>query len=322
LLFTALAFVIGLLVGPSVPVRDGLMRILGKRYTATSLVHVRPNLKSLLDGKLPAEIEDKPFQRSQETLLKSMTVIQYALEEPKIAALRTIRDHGDAALWLQDELKIDFTGEIMRISLSGERKNDLVPIVNAITDSYLRTIGNLDRLHVRVDIETLTELQKKYVEQLENKRSILTALTRVIGSNDQEALTLKGRLILQQEADLIKELVWAGTERQKAQIEYDLKRGQAQEYFAKPSPEELANLGQKLAFYTQYVRILKEQVDKQSAEPRNTDETKTRILALQDEIHRIEQVHDRIGSRLEQLKVDEENKSPRIELIERASIAK
>ena len=52
-----------------------------------------------------------------------MTVIQPVLEEPKIAALLTIRQQTlDAALWLQDELKIDFAGDIMRISLSGERR--------------------------------------------------------------------------------------------------------------------------------------------------------------------------------------------------------
>ena len=153
-----------------------------------------------------------------------MTIIQNALENPKVAATRTIRQHEpDAASWLQDELKVDFTGEIMRISLSGDRGPDLVTIVNEVTDSYLNKIGNQDKVRTLKDIETLEKLQGKYVDQLKNKRDQLQSKTQFIGTNNQETLTLKGQLAIQQESDLKKELSWAGIERKKVEIEYNLK---------------------------------------------------------------------------------------------------
>ena len=382
-------------------------------FTATSLIRVRTNARSLLEARNEDERENKSFQKSQETMVRSMTIIQNALENPKVAATRTIRQHEpDAASWLQDELKVDFTGEIMRISLSGDRGPDLVTIVNEVTDSYLNKIGNQDKVRTLKDIETLEKLQGKYVDQLKNKRDQLQSKTQFIGTNNQETLTLKGQLAIQQESDLKKELSWAGIERKKVEIEYNLKRNtsrlsvpetgpsgaaissavdqmlaqdsqvqrlqaEIQKYEgaierasgtiknpqndpsikkarrelenaqqalsehiaavrprveqqvlgrsgggAEGTPDELADLAQKLQFYTQYVKVLKEQADKQSHDARQTNDTTTSILALQDEIGQLQLMHDQIGHKLERLKVDDENKSLRFELFEQARRAK
>ena len=382
-------------------------------YTATSLVRVRSNIKSLLDTKLEDDRENKSNQKTQETLVKSMMVIDSALEEPKIAALLTIRQQPtDAALWLQDELKVDFAGDIMRISLSGEREKDVVEIVKAITDAYLTKIGNEDQAKTQSEIATLEELRDKYAERLKLKRENWNSLTKIIGANNQETLTLKGQLALQQEADLKKELSWASIERKRVEIEYNLKRTQARssasevgpsgaalaaaveqalaqdpqvqkhqadilrfqtaiehtsgtiknpqndpsvrkarhelevaqkalhDYVAlkrsgieqqilsrsrggaEAAPDELTSLAQKLEFYSQYEKVLKEQADSQSNETKETSDTTTRVLALQDEINQIVFTQEKIGARLEQLKVDYENKSKRIELIEKPTKAR
>ena len=384
-------------------------------FTATSLIRCRTNQRSLLETRIDDERENRPFQASQATMVRRMTVIQTALENPKIAVLRTIRQREfDAAAWLQDELKVDFTGEIMRISLSGERGPDLVLIVNEITDAYLNKVGNQDKLKILKEIETLQPIQAKYAEQLRSKREQLTSKTRYMGTNNEQTLTLKGQLAIQQESDLKKELSWASIEKKKIEIEYNLKRnaprgvvtaeagpdtdltssvdhlisldpqvqrleGDLQKYEAaierasgtiknpqndpsikkarrelettqqaltdrlaliRPrieqqvlgrgrgtplgdsSSDELSDLAQKLQFYSQYEKILKEQADKQSLDARLTNDTTTSILALQDEIASIQNVHDQISSKLERLKVDDENKTHRIELFERAVTAR
>jgi hypothetical protein len=85
--------------------------------------------------------------------------------------------------------------------------------------------------------------------------------------------------------------------------------------------KELADLAQKLAFYGEYEKILKDLVDEQSSEAKKTHEPMS-LQFLQGEIRRQELVYDKIGMKLEQLLVEEENPTHRIELFEKASKAK
>ena len=283
-----------------------------KQYTATSLVRVRSHVKSLLEPELKGQLEDKELQRSQETLVKSMLVIEAALEEPKIATLLTIRQRPtDAALWLQDNLKVDFAGDIMRISLSSEREKDVVEIVKAITDAYLTKIGNMDGAKAQSEITTLEELREKYAARLKLKREALSNLTEIIGSNSPEAL-----------AELRKELSWATIERQKVEIQHRILQQEAENLRNPAKQEEAAALAQRLEFYTQFEKVLKEQLESQAGEAKEASQSMSRRQMLEDEIRVITQMHDQLAVKLAQLKVDFENKSRRIELIEKPTKAR
>ena len=104
------------------------------------------------------------YQKTQVALIKSRRALQAALGKAEVAGLATVKEHADAVEWLEEELKVSLPGgaEILEISLSGKRAEDLAILVNAVTDSYLKMIEKVEHAErterAREAQETLREV--------------------------------------------------------------------------------------------------------------------------------------------------------------------
>jgi uncharacterized protein involved in exopolysaccharide biosynthesis len=107
-------------------------------YTARALLQVYSAEQTLIEKDIRLSLNDyRNFQKTQETLLKSNTVLESALSDANIKKLKTVKEHvPDQVAWLNESLKIDSEGEIMLVSLSGDRPEELAKIVNEVVDTY------------------------------------------------------------------------------------------------------------------------------------------------------------------------------------------
>ncbi len=161
------------------------------------------------------------YQKTQVALIKSRRALQAALGKAEVAGLATVKEHADAVEWLEEELKVSLPGgaEILEISLSGKRAEDLAILVNAVTDSYLKMIEKVEHAERTERLEKLKKLYEKYQAELEAKRKKLRLLAETVGSNDKGTMALKQQYALEQLALAKKDLMQLRSELRRAQME-------------------------------------------------------------------------------------------------------
>ncbi len=91
------------------------------------------------DAKLDP-FEYNLFKQTQLQLIKGPNVLRLALREPGIAQLPIITEQPDPVQWLGSQLKLSYPGdsEVLEVSMTGDRPEQLVKLVNAIVDVYFK----------------------------------------------------------------------------------------------------------------------------------------------------------------------------------------
>ncbi|MEX0678963.1 MAG: hypothetical protein WD063_17955 [Pirellulales bacterium] len=146
------------------------------QYEAYALVKVASTPPSVLAKRQDAAEEFAVFKRTQVQLILSPAVLNGTLREPKINRLSIVQKHeDDPVAWLKGHLIIDYPddAEIMRITLRGDNRDDLVKIVDKVVDVYLREIVQHDK---QLRMENEDELRKAYERQVTVYQKELDAL--------------------------------------------------------------------------------------------------------------------------------------------------
>jgi uncharacterized protein involved in exopolysaccharide biosynthesis len=79
------------------------------------------------------------FKNNQAALLTGPVLLSQALNREEVRGLDTVRNRVNPVAWLEQALKVDFLlgPGIMRVSLSGDRPEELATILNAVVDTYV-----------------------------------------------------------------------------------------------------------------------------------------------------------------------------------------
>ncbi len=140
------------------------------------------------------------FQRHQMAMVKTRLVLNSALNQPKVADLLIVRMELEPLDWLEREIKVDFSQSpnIMQISMTGEEPDQMVTLVNAVREAYLREVVNkeLDRRHQH--LQKLDDAYVRYQDNLEDRRRKLKAMAEQQGVSGTAMAALRQTLILQE----------------------------------------------------------------------------------------------------------------------------
>ncbi len=147
------------------------------RYDVVALLKVSATPPVVLGNAAQIDREEFAiFKRTQVQLLKSNVVLNGVLRDSQINQLPTVQAHADEPVaWLKESLLIDYPddAEIMRISLRGNRPDDLVEIVDTVVEVYLKEIVQREKqLRQRQE----SELQAAYERQTAEYQKTLDAL--------------------------------------------------------------------------------------------------------------------------------------------------
>lgn len=193
-------------------------------FTARALVRLSPAKITILapgsGGGAASVTEFRNFQKTQALLVKSNSVFKAVLSNPKIASLKTLREaQPDPITWLDQSIRTDFEGEIMKVSLSGARRNDLREIVNAVVDHYLTNVADKERIVRRDEYEKIGKFYDTLVKQIKDRRETMRALSRDTGSTNRDTIEMQHQMAIERHNDANRQLAWAQLELQKAEAE-------------------------------------------------------------------------------------------------------
>jgi capsular exopolysaccharide synthesis family protein len=120
------------------------------KQEVSAVLHVRRNDERLLDTmQRPVQKEEfEAFKMTQAGRVKHPMTIRAGLAKTdpdsglELARNPEVLKHGDPVRWLEENLQVQFPGdaELMFVSLSGDDAKQLVKIVNAICDAYLKDV--------------------------------------------------------------------------------------------------------------------------------------------------------------------------------------
>jgi len=141
------------------------------------------------------------FQRSQAALVKQRhPVLTRALRQKDVSELSMFRDMRDPLDWLESNVQVDFSAspEFMRISLVGEKPQELIVVLQAISDAYLDEAVN-DELDARNRrLQKLNDAYATYEESLRTKRRSYKELAGEIGTSNSFVLAFKQQFEMDQ----------------------------------------------------------------------------------------------------------------------------
>src|SRR5208283_2691892 len=170
------------------------------RYMGRTLLHVDPKPPTIAYPSTETPANFSGYQKTQIALVKSRLVLGNALNQPKVAALATVREavreQLDPIEWLERELKVDFTvgPEILRIAINGDRPQELTVLVDGIREAYLQKIVNKERTERLAKLGQLEEIYNKYQELLRRREQELRKLARSVGTSDLPTVAIKQQL--------------------------------------------------------------------------------------------------------------------------------
>ncbi|HLN27743.1 MAG TPA: polysaccharide biosynthesis tyrosine autokinase [Gemmataceae bacterium] len=194
------------------------------RYSAQAFVYLPARPKFILAGERGnAENQTVTFQKSQAALLKDTTVLEAALTKGRANEVPLLHDRANPVEWLEKELIVDFPAspEYMRVTLYGDRPQDLLAIVNAVLDAYIDAAKQNEENEREKRLTSLRDLGNSYWLTLRSKRTAYDALRQTLGTGDPFVLAVNQQFLHERLNARQKEWMMAQSDLAKAKIALD-----------------------------------------------------------------------------------------------------
>jgi capsular exopolysaccharide synthesis family protein len=206
------------------------------RNGAYALVRVSAAPSQLVFNTSDSGVDLEKFQKTQAAILKRRSVLETGLREPEVADLPVVREQGDqAAPWLERELLVDVTlgPEVMRITLKGERTDQLVKVLNAVTRAYLAESERMEQAERTERLEKVTAAAGQQEEDLRRKKQALRDLAGAPDDADAATAATRQRLATEQLSHAESELFQVQSEL--ARLQADVEARQRKDPTANPA---------------------------------------------------------------------------------------
>src|SRR5262249_36849528 len=153
----------------------------------------------LLHAAQDGRLDFATYQRTQAAMITSRLVISAALADPRVSDLGVVQRHANPVAWLEKAIKADYSiaPELLSISLSGENPDELVLLVNAVREAYLKEIVNREQNELNTRLDRLKAVHKRSDERLRSRRTMLRELARTLVSQDPQTLARAHQLVLE-----------------------------------------------------------------------------------------------------------------------------
>jgi capsular exopolysaccharide synthesis family protein len=185
------------------------------RYRAQSLIHVAVSPpKGLFMNQTDhmSSEEFSVFMKTQTAILKTRLVLAAALRQPQIARLPEVSSQADPLAWLEKNLEVETTlgAEILCVSLSGDRPDEVAAVLNAVADAYVQQVSQRAQSEHLARLQQLQENYRQYQEGLRAKRAALKELEGQHHVDDPQHLTM-GYAAEVQQLKNSESLLWQNT---------------------------------------------------------------------------------------------------------------
>jgi succinoglycan biosynthesis transport protein ExoP len=189
------------------------------KYQARAMFLVSSVPPQIIFKTSEARADFATYQQTQVTLITSQLVLNHALRQPGVANLGIVKTQANPVAWLEKEIRIDRSGEILRISMSGTRPDEVATLVNAVAGAYKEKVVDAEHLERADRLKELEVLYSEYQTKLRTRRETVKRLVESLGSSDKETRTLTHQYSIERLAMAEKELMQLQSELRRAQVE-------------------------------------------------------------------------------------------------------
>ncbi len=135
------------------------------------------------------------YKQTQIRLVKSVYVLSAALRHPEVGRLSMVREQEHPVDWLQEELKVDSPAtEFIRISLEGDRPEELAAIVNATSEAYQEEVVSAEDKRKQNRLNELRKVESRIEDDLREKRKEMQVLAKALSTTDSKTLSTRQQL--------------------------------------------------------------------------------------------------------------------------------
>jgi capsular exopolysaccharide synthesis family protein len=149
-------------------------------------------------------------------LIKSPIVLERALGEPEVKRLKMVQKQSEAYEWLVNEIRVEFKGKILHLSLTGDDPSEVATVIKAVTAAYLRQVAYKEKAQRAERNEALKVHYANLQKEVQGRRAKLNELAIDLGSKDRQTLSLQQRLAITQQAAVEQELLGVRSELRQA----------------------------------------------------------------------------------------------------------
>jgi succinoglycan biosynthesis transport protein ExoP len=197
------------------------------RHIAKAMLHVASSQPSIIFPTQEVRSNFEIYKQTQLRLLKGRAVLAAVLRDPEVKKLDIVKQlsrQDDPIAWLEREIRADYTGEVLNISMGGNGPEGLATLVNAVAESYLVEVVNVEAKDRRKRFVQLQEIYNDYSTRLKEKRAELEGLARKLGSADQSNVRLTHALALENRSMMERELLRIRMDLRQAEVELSVQR--------------------------------------------------------------------------------------------------
>lgn len=168
-------------------------------YTSYALLKIEARAPRLVFQTAEGENDFLTYRQTQVALIKSRFVVNAALRRPGIGELSTVRAQQFPVQWLQSSITVGQynSPEILQISMSGDRPDELTAIVNAVKDAYLDEVVLADRKKRIARLNDLERIYNQTEDKVRQKEKRVENLAKQLGTGDTRALSYKQQMALE-----------------------------------------------------------------------------------------------------------------------------
>jgi capsular exopolysaccharide synthesis family protein len=161
------------------------------KATISAKIHIPANKQSILGQN---SVLGNESTQTQAALVKSRLVLNATLNDPKVVKANpaVLRDR-DTLSWLEQEIKVDFPAgpEILRVSMVGDDTEELVILVDALVDAYMKEFHRNQNKDLSERIETLEKIARKRDDWMKRLQDQQRVLAEPIGAGGDKAVQLR-----------------------------------------------------------------------------------------------------------------------------------
>jgi capsular exopolysaccharide synthesis family protein len=162
------------------------------KYLATSALRV-DSRQQMGPERLLNAMAHQMLMKTSADRLKGKDILLKALKEDGVRSLGLIRKHPNttaALMWMEENLKVEFRegSEVLNILLTGEEPQDLVRVVEALTNSFMNVINGDEKRQRRDRVLRYAKLLEEAKEKLREKGAEKEALTKAQGGKTAQTL--------------------------------------------------------------------------------------------------------------------------------------
>ncbi|MEP3478490.1 MAG: AAA family ATPase [Fuerstiella sp.] len=174
-------------------------------FESSALIRVNQFEGRLVDNNGKQQTDLKTFRDSQINFIKSLPVLDAALNENGIMDTQLLKGNPYPNVFLQEQLDVeaDLSDEFIRITLAGEFPEDLQRVVNAVKDVYMRKVVYNEKQTKVDELEKVKTLLAEEDSTVKANQSRIDRLAKELGTPSDPKMAAKQMELKQNKVGLL-----------------------------------------------------------------------------------------------------------------------